>query len=201
MIHGHLKTIVSCSNCRKEHAGRWNLALSPSETKLSAITGFLHFSSLDLTSEVTGSPRTLSWYINLFVSRRTTRSFFPWSSSSIRGETARGSYKPPLRRGRMRNGLCRRGLIHAKIFLDDKCRRHTPFKSKHHVCRRYKTKLTNMTYIQTAGRIGTEESPFDASRSRKHVAGHCVIRATCRQVILTYVYSSVSSSGTPRLPK
>ena len=29
-------------------------ALAPSEAKLSAITGFHHFSALDLTSEVTG---------------------------------------------------------------------------------------------------------------------------------------------------
>ena len=86
------KTIVPCSTGRKEHTGRWNFALAPSEAKLSAITGFRHFSALDLTSEVTGWPRTLSLYINLFVSRRATHSFFP------------------LCRGKMRNGLCRRGL-------------------------------------------------------------------------------------------
>ena len=94
IIHGNSKTIVTCSTRRKEHAGRWNFDLSSSEAKLSAITGFLHFSALDLTSEVIASPRTLNFYINLFVSRRATRSFFPRSSSSIRGETARGSYQP-----------------------------------------------------------------------------------------------------------
>ena len=52
------------------------------------------------------------YYINCFVSRRATRSFFPRSSSSIRGETARGVVPTPnpLCRGRMRNGLCRRGV-------------------------------------------------------------------------------------------
>ena len=49
------------------NAGRWNCALAPSEAKLSAITGFRHFSALDLTSEVTGWPRTLSLNINLFL--------------------------------------------------------------------------------------------------------------------------------------
>ena len=80
--------------------------------------GFRHFSALDLTSEVTGWPRTLSLYIHLFVSRRATRSFFPRSSSSIRGETARGGRTnppTPLCRGRMRNGLCRRGLRNASF--------------------------------------------------------------------------------------
>ena len=80
-------------------------------------TDFRHFSALDLTSLVTGWPRTLSLYINLFVSRRATRSFFPRSSSSIRGETSRGGRTPPppLCRGRMRNGLCRRGLTYDVI--------------------------------------------------------------------------------------
>ena len=91
IIHGHSKTIVTCSTRRKEHAARWNFALAPSEAKLSAITGFRHFSVLDLTSEVTGWPRSLSLYQSLlFVLWRATRSFFPRSSSSIRGETARG---------------------------------------------------------------------------------------------------------------
>ena len=76
IIYMHSKTIVTCSTRPKEHAGCWNFALAPSEAKLSAITGFRHFSALDLTSEVTGWPRTLSLYINLFVSRRATRSFF-----------------------------------------------------------------------------------------------------------------------------
>ena len=94
IIHGHSKTNVTCSTRRKEHAGRWSCALAPSEAKLSATTGFRHFSVLDLTSEVTGWPRTLSLYINLFVSRRATRSFFPRSFSSIRVETARGVVPP-----------------------------------------------------------------------------------------------------------
>ena len=92
---------------------RWTLKFCSSAIRSKVIGdhGFRHFSALDLTSEVTGWPRTLSLYINLFVSRRATRSFFPRSSSSIRGETARGGRtNPPLCRGRMRNGLCRRGL-------------------------------------------------------------------------------------------
>ena len=40
--------------------------------------------------------RGLSLYINLFVSQRATCSFFPRSSSSIRGETARGVVPTPL---------------------------------------------------------------------------------------------------------
>ena len=105
------KNHETCSTRREEHAGRWNFALAPSEAKLSAITGFRHFSALDLTSEVAGWPRTFNLYTNRFVSRRATRSFFPRSSNSIRGETARGvvSALPPCRE-RMRNSLCRRGL-------------------------------------------------------------------------------------------
>ena len=60
VVHGHPKTTVMCSARRKEHAGRWNSALAPSEAKLSAITGFRHFFALDLISEVTGWPRSLS---------------------------------------------------------------------------------------------------------------------------------------------
>ena len=94
---------------------RWTLKFCSSSIRSKVIGdhGFRHFSALDLTSEVTGWPRTVSLYINLFVSRRATRSFFPRSSTSIRGETARGGRTnppPPLCRGRMRNGLCRRGL-------------------------------------------------------------------------------------------
>ena len=76
IIHGHSETIVTCSTCRKERAGRSNFALAPSEAKLSAMTDFRHFSALDLTSEVTGWPMTLSLYINMFVSRWATCSFF-----------------------------------------------------------------------------------------------------------------------------
>ena len=75
IIHGHSQTIVTCSTCRKEHAACWNFALAPSEAKLSAITGFRHFSALDLTSEVNGWRLNLSLCINLFVSRRATCSF------------------------------------------------------------------------------------------------------------------------------
>ena len=95
IIHRHLKTTVTFSTHHKEHAGRINFALAPSEVKLSAFTGFRHLSALDLTSEVTGWSWTLSLYINLFVSRRATYSSFPRSSSSIRGETARGVVSPP----------------------------------------------------------------------------------------------------------
>ena len=55
---------------------------------------FSSISALDLTSEVTGWPRTLRLYINLFVSRRATRSFFLRSSSPIR-EMARGVVPTP----------------------------------------------------------------------------------------------------------
>ena len=94
---------------------RWTLKFCSSSFRSKVIGdhGFRHFSALDLNSEVTGWPRTLSLYINLFVLRRVTRSFFPRSSSLIRGETARGGRTkppPPLCRGRMRNGLCRPGL-------------------------------------------------------------------------------------------
>ena len=77
-------------------------------SKLSAITDFRHFSALDLTSEVTGWPRPLSLYINRFVSRRATRSFFREALAQSGAKRQGGSY--PLCRGRMRNGLCRRGL-------------------------------------------------------------------------------------------
>ena len=71
-----LKTIETSSTTRREeHAEGLNFALAPSEAKLSATTGFRHFSALDLASEVTGLPRT-SLYTNRFVSRRATRSFF-----------------------------------------------------------------------------------------------------------------------------
>ena len=78
---------------------RWTLKFCSTSIRSKAIGdhGFSSISALDLTSEVTGWPRTLSLYINLFVSRRATHSFFPRSSSSIRGETANGkrSYQPP----------------------------------------------------------------------------------------------------------
>ena len=89
------KTIVTCSTRRKEHAGRWNFALAPSEAKLLAITGFRHFSALDLTSEVTGWPRTLSLYINLFVSWRATCSFFREALAQS-GAKRQGGVVPPL---------------------------------------------------------------------------------------------------------
>ena len=65
IIRGHSKTNVTCFTRRKEDAGRWNFALAPSEAKLSAITGFSHFSAFDLTSEVTGSPRSLKFIYQL----------------------------------------------------------------------------------------------------------------------------------------
>ena len=117
IIHGHSKTIVTCSTRRKEHAGRWNFALAPTEAQLSPIKGFRHFSALDMTSEVSGWPRTLSLYIFkyiLFVSRRATHSFFFREALAQSGAKQHGgSYQPPpppLCHGRMRNGLRRRGL-------------------------------------------------------------------------------------------
>ena len=78
---------------------RWTLKFCSSSIRSKVIgdPGFSSISALDLTSEVTGWPRTLSLYINPFVLRRATRSFFfPGSSSSIRGETARGVVPTPL---------------------------------------------------------------------------------------------------------
>ena len=76
---------------------RWTLKFCSSSIRSKVIGdhGFSSILALDLTSEVTDWPRTLSLYINLFVSRRATRSFFPRSSSSIRGETARGGRTNP----------------------------------------------------------------------------------------------------------
>ena len=76
---------------------RWTLKfpLAPSEAKLSATTGFRHFSALDLTSEVTGWPRKLSLYINLFVSRRATRSFFREALAQSGAKRQGGSCPPP----------------------------------------------------------------------------------------------------------
>ena len=57
---------------------RWTLKFFSSSIRSKVIGdhGFSSILALDLTSEVTGWPRTLSLYINLFVSRRATRSFF-----------------------------------------------------------------------------------------------------------------------------
>ena len=90
----HSKNIVTCFTRRKEHAGRWNFALAPSEAKLSAITGFGHFSALDLTSEVTGWSRIISLYINLFVSRRATCSFFFREALAQSGAKRQGGRTP-----------------------------------------------------------------------------------------------------------
>ena len=70
-----IKTIKTCSTGRKELAVRWNFTVAPLETKVSAITSFRDFLALDLTSEVTRWPRTLSLHTTRFVSRRATRSF------------------------------------------------------------------------------------------------------------------------------
>ena len=58
-------------------------------------TCFWHF--LGFWSYLIGHqlPRTSSLYTNRFISWRTSRSFFPRSSSSIRGERAQGLYQPP----------------------------------------------------------------------------------------------------------
>ena len=92
---------------------RWTLKFCSSSIRSKVIGdhGFSSISALDLTSEVTGWPRTLSLYINLFVSRRATRSFFREAlAQSGAKRQGGGSYQPPLCRGRMRNGLCWRGL-------------------------------------------------------------------------------------------
>ena len=71
-----------------------DLCLAPSAAKLSAITGFRHFSALDLTSEITGWPRTLSLYTNRFVSQRATRSFFREALAQS-GAKRQGAVVPP----------------------------------------------------------------------------------------------------------
>ena len=121
-----LKIINGHSNHRNvfylSQGTRWTLKFCSSSVRSKVIGdhGFSSFSALDLTLEVTGWPRTLSLYINLFVSRRATRSFFPRGSCSIRGETAKGGDRTntPQCRGRMRNGLCRRGLRLWLYFLN-----------------------------------------------------------------------------------
>ena len=57
-VHRYLKTIKTCSKTQGEHTGRYIFALAQSESKLlaKAISSFWAF---DLTSEVTGWPRTL----------------------------------------------------------------------------------------------------------------------------------------------
>ena len=59
-------------------------------TKFSAKSHFGHFWAIDLTSEVTGWPRTLNSVVNDFVSWQATRGFFNQSSSSIKSQTRGG---------------------------------------------------------------------------------------------------------------
>ena len=56
---------------------------------------FCHFWVLDLTSEVTGWPRTINFGVNGFVSGQATHWFLNRSSNSLRSQTRRGSYPPP----------------------------------------------------------------------------------------------------------
>ena len=82
---------------------RWTLKFCSSSIR-SKVIGDRGFSSLFDT-----------WYLiyqSLRLAASYTLVFFPRSSSSIRGEMARGVVPtpPPFGRGRMRNGLCRRGL-------------------------------------------------------------------------------------------
>ena len=89
---------------------RWTLKFRSSSIRSKVVIGVHGFSSLDLTSEVTGWPRTLSLYTNLFVSRRATRLVFFREALAQSGAKRHGGRTPgPLCRGRMRNGLCRRG--------------------------------------------------------------------------------------------
>ena len=75
----------------------WTLKFCSSSIRSKVIGdhGFRHFSALDLTSEVTGWPRTLSLYINLFVSRRATRSFFREALAQSGAKRQGGLYQPP----------------------------------------------------------------------------------------------------------
>ena len=75
------------------HAGHWNFALAPSEAKLSAITGFRHFSALDLTSEVTSWPRTLN-FISISSSRGELHGSFFREALAQSGRNGKGSYPP-----------------------------------------------------------------------------------------------------------
>ena len=71
------------------------------------------FLVIDLTSQVTGWPRTLNSGVNGFLSWQATRWFFNRSSNSHRSQTRGMSYRPPpppLCREGWRNGECRRGL-------------------------------------------------------------------------------------------
>ena len=70
-------------------------ALSWLQVTLSAKTQFGRFWTFDLTSEVTGWPRTLKSGTIGFVSWRATRWFFPRRSRTIRGQTAGGPTDPP----------------------------------------------------------------------------------------------------------
>ena len=117
IIRGHSKTIVTCSTRRKEHAGRWNFALAPSEAKLSAITVFVTFRHLiwPQRSLVDLGPYI---YISIFSSRGELHTRFFREALAQSGAKRQGGGRtnppPPLCRGRMRNGLCRRGLIGPK---------------------------------------------------------------------------------------
>ena len=121
---------------QEEHTRRYIFALAPSEAKLSAKRGFGQFWAFwpDLTSEVTGWPRTSSLYINRIVSWRTTRSFVPRSSSSLRGETARGVHtmNPHLCREKMRNGssnsISRKYAQNLILLFESRCIRLRPQK-------------------------------------------------------------------------
>ena len=64
------------------------------QKQTSAITRFRHFLTLDLTSEVTGSLRTLSLYTNRIVSRRATRSFFFREALAQSGAKRHGGRAP-----------------------------------------------------------------------------------------------------------
>ena len=104
---------------------RWTLKFCCSSIRRKVIGdhGFSSISALDLTSEVTGWPRTLSLYINLFVSRRATRSFFFREALAQSGAKRKGrtTPPPPLCCGRMRNGLCRRGLTRQRWWYKIRC--------------------------------------------------------------------------------
>ena len=101
------------------HGTRWTLKFCSSSVRGKVIGdhGFRYFSALDLTSEVTSWPRTLSLYINSSSRGELHARFFRETLAQSGAKRQGESYQPPLCRGRMRNGLCRRGLTRALLGL------------------------------------------------------------------------------------
>ena len=94
----------------KERSGPEIAALACSDTNLSATSHFGHFWVIDLTSEVTGWPRTLNSGVNGFVSWQAARWFLNQMFNSIRSQRWGDSINPLVPwTAKWRNGECRRG--------------------------------------------------------------------------------------------